>query len=157
MADFSLSRRTRIQAPPDRVHALLDDFREWQKWSPWEGVDPELHREYSGPDHGVGSAYHWAGNKKAGEGEMTITGSTPTSVVVDLVFLKPFKATNVTRFDLVPTGEATDVTDVTDVTWTMTGTRSAIMSVAGKLFFDKAIGKDFDRGLAALKREAERA
>ena len=92
-----------------------------------------------------------AGNRKAGEGEMTITGSTPTSVVVDLVFLKPFKATNVTRFDLVPTGGATDVT------WTMTGTRSAIMSVMGRLFFDASIGKDFDRGLAALEREAERA
>ena len=38
----------------------------------------------------------------------------------------------------------------------MTGTRSAIMSVGGKLFFDKAIGKDFDRGLADLKTQAER-
>ena len=153
MADFSLSRSTRVQASPDRVHALLDDFREWQKWSPWEGLDPDLAREYSGPDHGVGSAYHWAGNKKAGEGEMAITASTPTAVVVDLVFLKPFKATNVTRFDLTPVGDATDVTDVT---WTMTGSRSAIMSVAGRLFFDKAIGKDFDRGLADLKAQAER-
>ena len=150
MADFSLSRSTRVHASPDRIHALLDDFREWQKWSPWEGVDPDLDREYSGPDHGVGSAYHWAGNKKAGEGEMAITESTPTSVVVDLVFLKPFKATNVTRFDLAPVGDATDVT------WTMTGTRSAIMSVGGKLFFDKAIAKDFDRGLADLKTQAER-
>lgn len=151
MTDFSLSRSTRIQAPPDRVHALLDDFREWRRWSPWEGVDPDLRREYSGPERGVGSAYHWAGNRKAGEGEMTITGSTPTSLVVDLAFLKPFKATNVTRFDLAPTGEATEVT------WTMTGTRSAVMSLMGRLFFDKSIGKDFERGLAALKREAERA
>jgi hypothetical protein len=150
MADFSLSRSTRVHASPDRIHALLDDFREWQKWSPWEGLDPDLDRVYSGPDHGVGSAYHWAGNKKAGEGEMAITASTPTSVVVDLVFLKPFKATNVTRFDLAPGGDATDVT------WTMTGTRNPIMSAAGKLFFDKAIGKDFDRGLADLKTQAER-
>ena len=151
MADFSLSRSTTVQAPPGRIHALVDDFREWQKWSPWEGVDPDLDREYSGPDHGVGSTYHWSGNKKAGEGEMAITQSTPTSVVADLLFLKPFKATNVMRFDLAPAGEATDVT------WTLTGSRSAIMSVMGKLFFDSSIGKDFERGLAALKRESERA
>lgn len=150
MADFSLSRSTAIQAPPDRIHALVDDFREWQKWSPWEGVDPDLDREYSGPDHGVGSTYHWSGNKKAGEGEMRITASTPTSVVADLAFLKPFKATNVMRFDLAPAGGATDVT------WTMTGSRNVIMSVMGKLFFDTSIGKDFERGLAALKRESER-
>ena len=119
MADFSLSRSTRIQAAPERVHALVDDFHEWQTWSPWEGLDPDMDRQYSGPDHGVGSRYRWAGNRKAGEGEMTITESTPTSVVVDLVFLKPFKATNVTSFDLVPAGDATDVT------WTMTGSRNA--------------------------------
>jgi hypothetical protein len=39
----------------------------------------------------------------------------------------------------------------------MTGRRSAVMSVMGRLFFDKAIGGDFEKGLAALKQEAERA
>ena len=149
MADFSMSRSTRIEAEPARVHALIDDFREWQKWSPWEGLDDNLHREYIGPDRGVGSTYHWSGNKKAGEGEMAITESTQRSVVVDLEFLKPFKATNVTRFDLTPSGNGTDVT------WTMAGQRSAVMSIMGKVVFDRAIGKDFDKGLAALKREAE--
>ena len=151
MAGFSLSRSTRVQADVATVHALIDDFREWPKWSPWEGVDPELRRDYSGPDHGVGSTYHWSGNKKAGEGEMQIKESTPTSVVVDLEFLKPFKATNVTTFSLVPAGDATEVT------WTMIGTRGALMSLMGKLFFDKAIGRDFEKGLAALKQSAEQA
>lgn len=149
MADFTLSRSTRIQADPAHVHALLDDFREWQKWSPWEGLDPHLSREYTGPDHGVGSTYRWSGNKKAGEGEMRMTGSTPSAVVVDLEFVKPFKAVNVTTFDLAPTGDATEVT------WTMTGARNAVMGVMGALYFDKAIGRDFERGLAALKQEAE--
>lgn len=151
MADFSLSRSTRVHADAASVHALIDDFREWQKWSPWEGVDPHFRREYSGPHHGVGSTYRWAGNRKAGEGEMRITASTPAAVVVDLEFLKPFKATNITTFTLAAAGDATEVT------WTMAGSRSAVMSLAGKLFFDKAIGGDFEKGLAALKREAERS
>ena len=137
MAGFSLSRSTRVQADVATVHALI--------------VDPDLRRDDSGPDHGVGSTYHWSGNKKAGEGEMQIKESTPTSVVVDLEFLKPFKATNVTTFSLVPAGDATEVT------WTMTGTRGALMSLLGKLFFDKAIGRDFEKGLAALKQSAEQA
>ena len=29
------------------------------------------------------------------------------------------------------------------------------MGLMGRLFFDKAIGADFERGLAALKQEAE--
>lgn len=149
MADFEMSRSTRIDADPATAHALIDDFREWTRWSPWEGVDPDLRRTYSGPDHGVGSAYEWSGNRKAGEGRMEITSSTPTQVTVDLRFVKPFKATNVTRFDLAPSEGGTDVT------WTMTGQRNAMMGLMGRLFLDKAIGKDFDRGLAALKVAAE--
>ncbi len=151
MADFSLSRSTRVQAPPARIHPLLDDFHQWQRWSPWEGLDPAMHREYAGPAAGVGSTYRWSGNKKAGEGEMRMTESTIARVAVDLDFLKPFKASNVTTFDLAPTA------DGTDVTWTMTGRRSAVMGLMGRLFFDNAIGADFDKGLAALKREAEHA
>jgi hypothetical protein len=37
----------------------------------------------------------------------------------------------------------------------MTGKRNPVMALAGKLFFDKTIAKDFDRGLASLKAAAE--
>ena len=157
MSDFSLSRSIRVGAEPERVHRLVDDFREWRSWSPWEDVDPDLVREYSGPERGVGSTYRWSGNRKAGEGTMTVSSSTPGSVVIDLVFLKPFKAANVCTFTLVAAGAATRATEVTEVTWTMTGTRNPVMGLAGRLFVDKAIGKDFDKGLAALKQEAERS
>jgi carbon monoxide dehydrogenase subunit G len=150
MAHFEMSRSTTINAPADRVHSLLNDFREWQQWSPWEGLDPDLKRTFTGPATGVGSHYAWAGNKKAGEGTMEITESTPSSVAIDLEFLKPFKASNVTAFDLTEAGSGT-----TRVNWTMTGTRGVVMGLMGKLFFDKAIGKDFDKGLAQLKAAAE--
>lgn len=150
MAHFEMSRATTINAPADRVHSLLNDFRAWQQWSPWEGLDPDLKRTFTGPATGVGSRYAWAGNKQAGEGTMEITESTPTSVAIDLEFLKPFRASNVTAFDLTEVGSGT-----TRVNWTMTGTRGVIMGLMGKLYFDKAIGKDFDKGLAQLKAAAE--
>ena len=149
MAGFELSRSTHVAATPERVHALLDDFHQWRQWSPWEDVDPDLQRTYSGPEKGVGSRYEWKGNSKAGEGSMQIVESDPSRVVVDLRFLKPFKATNVTRFTLAPAAGGTEVT------WTMTGRRGTVMSLMGKVFFDKAIGKDFDKGLARLKTAAE--
>ena len=149
MAHFEMARSSTVAAPPARVHALLDDFREWRKWSPWEELDPELQRTYTGPEHGVGARYAWSGNKKAGQGTMEIIDSTPSSVVVDLRFLKPFEAQNITRFDLTPSGEGTAVT------WTMTGDRGLLFGIMGKLYFDKAIGKDFDKGLARLKGAAE--
>ena len=150
MANFEMSRATTINAPADRVLSLLNDFREWPLWSPWEGLDPDLKRTFTGPATGVGSHYAWAGNKQAGEGTMEITESTSSSVAIDLKFLKPFKASNITAFDLTEAGSGT-----TGVNWTMTGTRSLIMGLMGKLFFDKAIVKDFDKGLAQLKAAAE--
>lgn len=149
MADFTLSRSTHVDAPAESIHPLLDDFHEWTRWSPWEGLDPGMKRSYSGADRGAGSTYYWKGNSKAGEGRMAMTESTPQRVVVDLEFLKPFKATNVTTFVLAPGAGGTDVT------WTMTGRRNPVMALAGRLYFDKAIAKDFDKGLASLKAEAE--
>ncbi len=37
---FSVVRTTDIKAPPEKVLALINDFREWPKWSPWEKLDP---------------------------------------------------------------------------------------------------------------------
>ena len=47
-ADFQVVRRTTIAAPPAVVFAQLNDFRKWQAWSPWEKMDPNLQRTYSG-------------------------------------------------------------------------------------------------------------
>lgn len=150
MPELSLSRSIDVNAPSDRVHGLINDFRQWPQWSPWEELDPEMEHEYSGPERGVGATHEWKGNSKAGEGRMTITESTPERVVSDLHFIKPFKADNVSRFDLTQAGGG-----LTRVTWTMTGRQNPLMRVLGKLFFDKAIAKDFDKGLTKLKQAAE--
>jgi len=147
MPAFAQTHETTIAAPPAIVHALIDSFPEWTRWSPWEGLDPDLRRTYEGA--GVGASYAWEGNKKAGEGRMTFTSITPEQVVVDLEFLKPFKAQNVVTFDLTPDGPGTRVA------WTMSGQRNLLFAVLGRLFFDKAIAKDFRRGLASLKAAAE--
>lgn len=149
MPSFSLTRETGIDARPQTVHALIDAFPAWQTWSPWEDVDPHLRRTYSGPASGVGSRYEWSGNRQAGSGSMEIVGSTPEQIDITLHFLKPFKATNRTTFRLTPQGTGTKVA------WTMSGQRNPLMSLMGALFFDRAIGKDFERGLAALKARAE--
>lgn len=153
MADrsFSVERAIAIAAPPERVHALINDFHEWPAWSPWEKVDPDMRREYSGPRSGVGAGYSWVGNRKAGAGSMLITESVPArSMVADLNFTKPFKASNVITFTVEPLG------DGAQLTWRMTGVNSLLFSLLGKFIsMDKMVGKDFESGLAALKELAE--
>jgi uncharacterized protein YndB with AHSA1/START domain len=148
-SDFTVIRARTIAAPADRVRALITDFHHWRQWSPWEDVDPQLHRAYSGPDEGVGAHYAWNGNRKAGAGSMEITRVDDQGVGIDLVFLKPFRAENKIDFVLTPGG------DGTRVTWRMTGTRNRLMRLLGPLInMDKLVGKDFERGLERLAAAA---
>ena len=151
MSTYEVNRSTMIDADPARVHALVNDFREWQKWSPWEDLDPNLKRTYSGPESGVGAHYAWSGNRKAGEGSMVITAVTPLEIDVKLDFLKPFSASNQVQFILVPEGAAT-----TKVEWRMEGEQKGIWGFVGRFMnMDKLVGKDFEKGLAQLKTVAE--
>ena len=74
--EFRISRSTTIAAPPERILPLITTLKQWQKWSPWEGLDPNLERKYAGPDSGTGATYAWRGNSKAGQGRMGSTWSS---------------------------------------------------------------------------------
>ncbi|HEU5435311.1 MAG TPA: SRPBCC family protein [Telluria sp.] len=149
---FTLSRSIAIDAPPDKIAALLTDFHQWQSWSPWEKLDPGMQRSFSGADKGVGAVYAWQGNKDVGSGRMEIVeAASPARTVVKLDFVEPFASSNVTTFTLVPAGRGTSVT------WTMSGPMlfvSKLMTVFVSM--DAMIGKDFDKGLAQLKSAAEK-
>lgn len=151
MPTYHVRRSTSIAADPALVHRLVSDLREWQAWSPWEDVDPDLERTYSGAAAGVGAHYAWSGNRRAGQGAMEVVGSTPEAVDVRLTFHKPIRSTSDVTFDIVPEGEGTAVT------WTMTGEQRGVMGLLGRFVsMDRLVGKDFERGLARLKAAAER-
>ncbi|HEV7707120.1 MAG TPA: SRPBCC family protein, partial [Asanoa sp.] len=69
---YTVSRSIDIAAPPARIYPKIADFHNWTQWSPWEDMDPDIKREYSGAESGLGAAYAWSGNTKAGKGRMEI-------------------------------------------------------------------------------------
>ena len=88
-------------APPARIFELINDFHRWAAWSPWEKLDPAMKKTFAALASGKGAVYEWAGNSKAGEGRMEITGTSPGSkVTIKLDFLKPFEAHNTAEFTL---------------------------------------------------------
>jgi len=149
--NFRVQRTTSIKAPPEKIFPLINDFHRWGSWSPWEKMDPEMKRTYSGAASGKGAAYAWQGNSKVGEGRMEIADTSPPSkVTIKLDFMKPFEAHNTAEFTLEPKG------DSTNVTWAMYGPSEFITKVMGVFVsMDKMIGKDFETGLANLKTVAE--
>lgn len=149
-SEFQIERSETVGAPAVDVLPWIEDLHRWQSWSPWEGLDPNLEREYSGAPSGPGATYAWKGNRKAGAGRMEILGTTESSVTMSLEFQKPMKASNTVVFDLA------EQDGTTTVTWTMTGPKTLMGRVFGLVFnMDKLIGKDFEKGLAALKDRAE--
>lgn len=152
-SDFTVTRTAVINAPPEKLEAMVSDFHQWGAWSPWEKIDPHMARSYDGgPASGVGAQYSWRGNDKVGSGAMEITKVTPgREVVFDLHFIKPFKADNVGRFQFEPQGSATKVT------WSMSGKNPYVAKLMGLVFnMDQMIGKDFETGLANMKAAAEK-
>ena len=150
-ATYTVERSRTLTAPPERVRALIEDFHQWPRWSPWEEIDPTMQRTYGGPESGVGSTYAWSGNRKAGSGRMEIVKVEDDRIKVALHFDKPFTSDNELTFRLEPQGSGTHVT------WHMVGPRPLFMRLAGPLMnMEKLVGKDFDRGLDRLDVVASR-
>ena len=149
--EFEVVREVTIPAPRATVFDLLVDFHRWPEWSPWEDIDPNMQRTYSGSPSGVGAVYEWDGNRKAGAGRMEITSAdAPSRLQLALQFLKPFKSSNTTTFELDERDGATRVT------WRMVGPKTFMTRVMGIFAsMDKMVGGDFEKGLARLADAAK--
>ncbi|WP_314148375.1 SRPBCC family protein [uncultured Leifsonia sp.] len=148
MADTVIVERTeRILATPERLLPMIANLPRWIEWSPWEGTDPGMNREYGGESGTVGSTYSWEGNRKAGAGSMRVTAVDPDGVGIALRFTRPFRSASDIRFVLEQEG-----TDATRVIWRMESPKTFFSR-----FFnlDTLVGPDFEKGLRQLKQVAE--
>ena len=150
---YRVTRTATIAAPPERVFALINDYRKWADWSPWAKIDPNMKVTYSGAESGAGAAYAWVGNDVVGEGKMTTLESRPSEYMkIKLEFIKPFESNSVNEFTLKPDGAGTNVS------WDMAGDAN-FMTKAFTLFssMDSMVGPDFEKGLRQMKALAESA
>src|SRR6266550_312378 len=150
-AEYRIVRSATVSAPASTVFGQVNDFHNWEAWSPWAKRDPAAKNSFEGPSAGTGAVFKWAGNKEVGEGRMTITESRPSDLIrIKLEFIKPFASTNIAEFTFKPEGNQTAVT------WSMEG-KNNFMAKAIHLFMnmDKMVGGQFEQGLAAMKSVVE--
>jgi Polyketide cyclase / dehydrase and lipid transport len=151
-ATFRVERAIDVKAPPEKIFPLINDFHQWVSWSPYENRDPAMKRSYSGAESGKGAVYGWEGNSNVGSGRMEILdASVPSKILIKLDFFKPFEGHNTAEFTILPQG------DDTKLNWVMRGPApfiSKLMQVFMNL--DHMVGKDFEIGLANLKRLTEK-
>ncbi|MGA1982087.1 MAG: SRPBCC family protein [Acidobacteriaceae bacterium] len=147
-----VQRSIEIGAPPAKIFALIDDFREWPRWAPQDREDATMVRTDSGAASGVGAISDWHGSGSSGSGQMEIVESAPNALVsVKVDFSRPFEAHNLNRFELTPEG------NTTRVTWTMEGSNLYVMKLMSVFMnMDREAGRHFESGLANLKAAAEK-
>jgi hypothetical protein len=149
---FAVTRSATMSASSSAIFDQINDFRNWDAWSPWAKLDPAVKNTFEGPPAGTGAIFRWSGNDKVGEGSMTILESRPGELVkIKLAFIKPFESNAINEFAFKAEGNQTKVT------WTMTGENNFI----GKAFclfmnMDKMVGGDFEKGLANIKSVVEK-
>lgn len=147
-SSYRISRTATIPAPTASVFAAINELRSWEAWSPWAELDPQMKRTYEGPPAGVGAVYHWSGNRKVGQGNMTIIESVPNGRVrIRLEFIKPFASTCVSELELEAEG------DETCLTWSMSGHNNFLAKAMHFVMnMDKMVGTQFEQGLDNLKQ-----
>jgi len=151
--EFRVERTATMSAPAPVVFAQVNDFHQWEAWSPYAKRDPAMKKSFEGASAGVGAIYTWSGNHEVGEGRTTIIESRPSALIrIKLEFVRPFAGSSTAEFTFKPEGERTAVT------WSLDGRNSFIAKAMGLVMnMDRMIGDDFEKGLAQLQSIAEAA
>ena len=149
---WHVERSIVVHSSAPTVFRLVNDLQRWADWSWWnESVDPSLRRSFErgAPTVGVGAAMAWTGDE-IGEGRLTITESVPDRLLrYDLALEhESFMTRGVIVLDPQPAG--------VKVVWTDDGElgMNPLLRLMGP-WVEHAVGEDFERGLAGLKRVAE--
>jgi uncharacterized protein YndB with AHSA1/START domain len=152
-SEFRVERTATIPAPPPTVFAQVNDFHNWDAWSPWAKLDPAAKATFDGTPAGEGAGFAWSGNDQIGEGRMTLTESRPNDLIrINIDFVRPFEGTSFAEFAFRPERDATAVT------WSMSGHNNFIArAICLFVNMDKVLGGDFEKGLANLKSVVEQA
>lgn len=151
--DWMVTRSMTMNATTSKIYPLVSNFKEWDKWSPWNNSkDASLHYTYDGPETGIGAKQSWT-SEKMGKGWMQFTNADPqTGVSYELfIDMNGHQSTLQGNLNFKAEGAATMVT------WTDHG-------YSGKSFIDRwmslfvkpMLGKQFEIGLTNLKAMAEK-
>lgn len=145
LPDRHLVERQRVIArPAEQIWPLLAQPRQWQRWSPWHGRDPEMAQTFQGPESGAGSEWSWA-STSLGRGRLRFdSAQMPVRLTYSVLF--PDGGSTVTgEFRLEPAAGGTRVI----WTWEALSGSNPLLRWYSWLQ-ERCVGQDFDAGLERL-------
>jgi len=139
-----------IKSPACIPFDQVNNFHNWDAWSPWNKIDTAMKKTYEGAESGDGAIFKWdSKNKNVGTGSMQITKAVKESLIeMKLNFGNEPSSESGFRFE--------DMKDSVKVSWYIV-THLGWNPIAR--YFGLAMGKmiipDFDKGLKDLKAISE--
>lgn len=129
---------------------LINDLSKFNDWSPWYKKDTNAIYTNSEITTGAGIWISWKSEKpEVGNGKLTITESKPNELIVTKL---EFEGWNPSTASYLFAAE----NNTTKITWSMDSDMG--YNIIGRWFglvMDKMIGKDYEKGLAAIKKICE--
>ncbi|MEO7176833.1 MAG: SRPBCC family protein [Saprospiraceae bacterium] len=149
---ISFQRHIQIDASQHRVFDEFKYLGNFNNWSPWAILDPQMSSSVKGVDAAVGATYTWEGNDQVGAGTMTIEQIQPDSIVLlQLHFVKPWPIEGHYKLsvDSLPA-------DSSNLTWhfevEIPFYQRPIMYFVD---LEKSLSKDLETGLGNLRKNCE--
>jgi hypothetical protein len=147
--EYRVERSVVVNAPADKVYALIDSSQGWAQWGVWYQRDPKMQVVEVKAGRGVGAQWSWK-SESQGNGAMKLTAAVPSQKVGYELTVEGFDASS---GELLLAQEGAS----TRVIWVMQGRMSGPISRWFGLFMDRLVGPDFEGGLSNLKSLAEKA
>jgi uncharacterized protein YndB with AHSA1/START domain len=140
----------KINAPVQLVFEQINDLRNWEYWSPWKKMDPEMEMSYSNPPSGKGAFFHWqSADPRIGNGKLMITEVVPGKKIITAMDFEKMDD-NTAEFSFAEEKKSVVVT------WSMVhNIGNNPVRKYGALFQKGAMRKVFDKGLANIKIKTE--
>ena len=146
-----IERSRTIGQGPEIAFNLVNRLSEWEKWSPWHRMDPQMKIVYSGLAEGKGASYTWTSkHDKVGNGKQTIVDSKPFEyVLMDMEFMEGGPARCGFYFQKTEGGTEVKWTMDSDAGWNLPARYFGLLA-------DYFVGPHFEEGLSNLASEAKK-
>lgn len=136
-----------VDAPPATVYAVLDGFRQFNRWSPWASLDPNTQYQFEGPPMGVGAKLSWhSAQENVGSGSQEIVEAEANQRVRMRLVFSGFDSENYSTLQLAPEGEHTRVTWIYESHF-----HGDLLGRYFGLKLEDWVAPDYEKGLAALQ------
>ncbi|MDP1725837.1 MAG: SRPBCC family protein [Bacteroidota bacterium] len=152
---FHTQRSLVMKAKPEQVYKLVNNFRNWDLWGPWNKMDTTALKSYNDITEGTGAAYSWKSKvDEVGEGTLTIIEAVTNQKIRTEM---QYKGMGYSYSDIIIEPGDSGI----KVTWSMDTEGKGIPVLMKPLWkmmclmMDRFVGPNYEKGLKNIKEIVE--